>query len=180
MDTQLTPLELNVKWAMENCFIPALHEVLSKADPKKYDQWAGNACKQAAIFGAAILEGILPQYKWTVWEGIFDDIVNDKPSHYNHAWIYGVDRESGRRLLVDMAREYRERLFIVVTGNRYPKDHPEYMQMVEKSRSQHDYKTRVNEIEYYTQRNGVDVLMDVLRIGGQKELEAKANGTRPY
>lgn len=146
----LTITELSAKNYMEQKFLPALHKLVSEANPSEYKKWGGNACRQTAIFGYLYMQQLLPNYQWSAWDGIFDDVVYDKPVKYNHAWLYGVDKESGRRLLVDMARLHHERLFIKVTGNRYPKDHPSYLNMVEVSREKIDVAENLATIEYYT------------------------------
>lgn len=147
----LTDKEFKVKIIMEELFLPALHKLVSEANPKAYKQWGGNACRQSAFFGRKLLSNLLPEYKWTVWDGDFDDILDGKPIHYNHAWIYGVDKESGRRLLVDLARQHHERLFIEVSGNRYPKDHPSYQHMKEVRREKVNLDEWEQSPEFYTQ-----------------------------
>lgn len=149
----LNERELIAKEYMFEVFTPSIHELIKSKNEKEYEKWGGNCCRQSAIFGAVVLNEILPEYAWTVWDGNMDDIVGGKPVNYNHAWILG--KHEGRRLLVDLSRQYRERLFIEVKVNGYPKDHPEYVNMVIKSREQLDWKKAFDEeIEFYTQLSG--------------------------
>lgn len=164
----LNEREESVKRFMEELFVPALHQVVEEANPEQYKKWGGNACRQTAFFGRKILADLLPDYTWTVWDGIFDDIVNDKPVQYNHAWIYGVDKASGKRLLVDLARLHHERLFIEVTGNRYPKDHPSYFHMKEVKREKVDLEDWGRAPEYYTQLDASSFMDRVLSALGRK------------
>ncbi|MGG1263797.1 hypothetical protein [Brevibacillus laterosporus] len=147
---ELTFREEVAKSFMEERFLPALHKLISTINPKEYEKWGGNACRQTAIFGSLYLERLLPEYTWSMWDGIFNDIVNDRKVTYNHAWLYGVNKENGKRLLVDLSRVHHERLFIVVTGNRYPKDHPSYKDMVEISRKKLNARELMKLPEYYT------------------------------
>lgn len=147
---ELTTEELKVKHFIEEQFVPALHDIIVSKNPKEYEKWGGNACKQTAIFGSVFLNTLLPQYQWTVWEGIFTDIVHGKEVTYNHAWIYGVDRKLGKRLLVDASRNHHERLFLPVAGNKYPKDHPAYVHMKELHREKLDVGALLKEQEFYT------------------------------
>ena len=152
-----------VKEFMYNQFIPALHEVLSRGDKEKYAKWNGNCCRQTAIYGAYMLEKFLPSYNWKVWCGEMDDIVNGKEVHYDHAWIFGSD--GNKRLLVDLARNYRERLFMEVKTNSYPKDNEEYKNMVITSREQLDWKKMLKEDnEYYTGLKGEEIINQITGI----------------
>lgn len=75
----LTIKEEAVKYYMENKFVPALHKLVSSSAPAKYEQWGGNACRQTALFGKVYLDNLLPAYTWTVWDGIFDDVIAGAP-----------------------------------------------------------------------------------------------------
>lgn len=155
--------EIYAKMYMFKVFIPSLHKLLQDKNPKEYEKWGGNCCRQSAIFGAYILNELLPEYEWTVWDGEMDDIVNGKEVSYNHAWILG--KGNGKRLLVDLARSYRERLFIEVKSNGYPKDHPEYIHMVVKSRTKIDWESEIkNEREYYTGYTGKEFYEKLLEV----------------
>jgi hypothetical protein len=160
----MTNQELIVKYYMEEKFLPALHKLVSTANPAMYKKWGGNACRQTALFGKLFLDKLLPQYSWAVWDGIFEEDVKGKLKRYNHAWVYGVDKDSGKRLLVDLARQYKERLFIEVTANRYPKDHPEYVNMKELSREKADVADWLNSPEFYTSLNCDDFIAKLVEI----------------
>jgi hypothetical protein len=146
---ELTNEEQRVKVVMEGMFIPALHDVLKKANPAEYAKWQGNACRQTAVFGTWYLRHVLPTYTWTAWDGIFKDIVRNERVTYNHAWIFGKDSRNNR-LLVDLSRQHHERLFIPTMGNRYPREHPEYTNMDIVNRVRIDMEASMLEVEYYT------------------------------
>lgn len=158
---ELNSQEQAAKEYIEYKFVPVLHEFLKSRNPKEYRRWGGNACKQTAIFGSLFLNELLPNYKWSVWEGLFKDIVKGREVTYNHAWIYGVDRQAGRRLLVDASRNHHERLFIVVGGNKYPKDHPSYLYMEEIERHKLDIQEALKDKEYYTFLDTLDFLSQI-------------------
>jgi len=144
-----------VKKQMYECFIPLLHQILRYTNPELYDKWQGNCCRQTAIFGAFILNKLLPDYEWEVWDGEFDDIVYGVSRHYNHAWIYGRPSpyRGGRGLFVDLSRQHHERLFEQTDKNEYPADNSSYMYMKETSREQLPWKDLIDDPdvrEYYT------------------------------
>ena len=163
MMSMLNNIELSAKLYMFEVFIPSLHELLRKRNLEEYNKWGGNCCRQSAIFGAYTLNEMLPDYEWVVWDGEMDDIVNGKNVSYNHAWIIG--KGNGKRILVDLARSYRERLFIEVPSNGYPKDHPEYKDMVIKSRVKLDWRREIaNEREYYTGLTGDEFCKELVKV----------------
>lgn len=153
--------EKYVKNFMEREFVVALHETFEKANPIEYKKWGGNACRQTAIFGVKFLEKLLPTYSWEAWDGDFEDIVGGKKVTYNHAWIYGVDKSNGKKLLIDLSRLYHERLFLFVNENQYPKDHKSYEHMIELNRKKLDIKDCMKDCEYYTMERSVKVLEDL-------------------
>ncbi|WNW25099.1 hypothetical protein RS399_04070 [Bacillus inaquosorum] len=159
---KLNQIELLTKNLMENLFVPTLHNILQKANPQAYKKWGGNACRQTAIFGAAILRHLLPEYTWTVWDGDFSDIVNGKKVKYNHAWIHGVNKKERKGLLIDLSRLYHERLFLPVTKNKYPKKHPSYQHMRLIRKKPMDIEECLNDIEYYTGKSGHELLSIIL------------------
>lgn len=154
----VTEREKYVKQFMENDFVTALHDTFKNANPVEYQRWGGNACRQTAIFGVKFLEKLLPTYKWEAWDGDFDDVVNGKPVKYNHAWIYGIEESTGKKLLVDLSRIFHERLFLFVEHNEYPKGHPSYINMKELKRVKMDIKDCMKDHEYYTSERSVKVL----------------------
>jgi hypothetical protein len=154
----VTEREKHVKFFMEHAFVPALHDLLKNANPLEYQKWGGNACRQTAIFGVKFLEKLLPTYKWEAWDGIFDDEVKGRKVQYNHAWIFGTDNNTGKKLLVDLSRIFHERLFLFVEKNEYPKDHPSYIHMSEVKREELDVKDCMKDLEYYTSERSVKLL----------------------
>lgn len=147
---ELSSRELMTKHFMVYEFIPKLHALLEEGNPSEYKKWGGNACRQTAILGVKFLEKLLPTYKWEAWDGNFDDIVKGTPVRYNHAWIFGIEKSTGKKLLVDLSRNFHERLYNLVEANEYPKDNPSYKDMVEIERTKLDIKESMNDLEYYT------------------------------
>ena len=146
--------EMKAKTFMETKVVPVLHDIISKANPIAYQIWGKNACRQVAIIGSVFLEELLPDYKWEVWDGDFSDIIHGQPVEYNHAWLYGINKKDNRNLLVDMSRNFHERLFIIVTENEYPSAHPEYKHMKLIRKKKLNVKQQLKEKEYYTGLKG--------------------------
>ena len=146
----LNEKEKLVKDFMQRRFTPYIDDLFRRRNPDVYAMYQGNFCRQAAVFGSKILEELLPEYTWSAWEANFDDIVNSRKRNYEHAWIYGKHKHSNKGLLVDLSRNYRERLFIAVESNQYPKDHPEYKYMAERHRTEIDINEKMTELEFYT------------------------------
>ncbi|MCP8973128.1 hypothetical protein NMK43_08470 [Bacillus licheniformis] len=159
---KLNQKERMTKNLMENLFVPVLHNILQRANPQAYKQWGGNACRQTAIFGAVILRELLPEYTWTVWDGYFSDIVNGQKVKYDHAWIHGVNKKEHKGLLVDLSRIHHERLFLLVKKNKYPKKHPSYENMRLISKEKINIEESLNELEYYTEKPGYELLSIIL------------------
>jgi hypothetical protein len=155
---ELNEQEKVAKLFMENRFTPTLHNLLSTANPEAYKKWGGNACRQTAIMGVHFLKEFLPSYEWTAWDGDFSDIVGGIPRKYNHAWIHGIDKKNKRGLLVDLSRVDRERLFIPVKENKYPRNHPEYKNMKLIRKEKIDIEKNMLDQEYYTMLRGHDLL----------------------
>ena len=155
--------ETLVKNFMFEKFIPALHKLLREASPGKYAMWNGNTCRQSAVFGTKFLETFLPNYKWTAWDGNFSDMKHGQQVKYNHAWINGINKEERKGLLVDLSRIDRERLFIPVLENKYPKDHPEYKDMRIINKERMDLEQCMSETEYYTNLPG-NALLSLLNL----------------
>lgn len=160
---------VETKRYMEQIFVPSLHKMISDINPIKYEMWHKNLCRQTAIFGAYILSSIHSDIDWQVWDGIFDDIYLGENVRYNHAWIFGKGND-GSRYLVDLSRNTKERLFIEVKSNGYPKYYPEYKDMKEVRREQLDWKNMFkNEREYNTNFKGAK-FMKVLNTYIEKEV----------
>lgn len=149
-EIKVTQREIKTRDFMVNTFIPALHSLLKDGDQVQYLKWGGNACRQTAIFGVKFLEKLLPTYQWEAWDGVFDDIVMGKPVKYNHAWIYGEEKSTGKKLLVDLSRNLHERLYLYVGLNDYPREHPSYKHMIEIHREKLDVKSSMKDHEFYT------------------------------
>lgn len=144
--------ESALKAFMFNAFIPSVHQVIIDHAADKYKEWQGNCCRQIAVFGSYFIDKYVPStYIVTAWDGEFDDVILDRPLHYNHAWIFVKDTITKRRLLIDLARTHKENLWIEVPNNRYPKDYQGYENMKETSREQIDWRRLIeSETEFYT------------------------------
>ena len=160
---KLTNKEKKVRRYVFELFIPSLHQIIRSLNHSEYQRWGGNTCRQSAIFGAYFLDQWLPEYEWEVYDGNFTDVINGKEVAFNHAWIYGVSKNGGANLFLDLSNVLKERLFIKTNVNAYPKDHEEYKNQKEVSRVQLDWRNMVGtEREYYT-RLQTQVLADLLR-----------------
>lgn len=134
---KLTERQLEAKRYLEEDVIPLLDGMFERSNPLAYQVYGGSACRQYALFGSALLTELLPEYDWQVWEGHFSDRFNNEPVEYEHAWIYARNKTATGQLLVDLSRNYHERLFIEVNQNKYPKTHPtyEHMRLLRKKRA---------------------------------------------
>lgn len=158
MNTQLEKEEEIARDFIFNEFVPALHDVFRTANPDAYYAWGQNCCRQAAVFGTVYLKELLPNYKWYAYDGEFKDLINGKEVYYNHAWIFGVDREKHRRLFVDPSRKIQEQLFFVTDENKYPIDHPDYKYTVIVKSYKMNLKARLKDLEYFTKLGARKVL----------------------
>jgi hypothetical protein len=158
-----TTEEMHAKTFISEVFTPTLHNVLQTANPGLYEIWSGNACRQAAVFGTLFLKELLPNYRWTAWDGFFHDKVviegQLRDVAYNHAWIYGIDFKAKRSILVDPSRQKQERLFLLTEKNEYPKDHVDYQYLIKRSSKKIDLKARMKEDEFYTGLSSKELLV---------------------
>ena len=155
--------EVKVKNYMERRVIPYLDDLFKRSNPQMYEMYQGNFCRQAAIYGNLLLQELLPEYQWSSWEALFHDKLYGQETRYEHAWIFGQHKEKDRNLLIDLTRNYRERLFIYTEENRYPKDHPEYQYMEEQSRSEINIEEQIEEQEFYTSLRAKRVIEKIKR-----------------
>lgn len=168
-----TNKEILVKNYLERRFIPYIDDLFKRSNPTMYAAFNGNFCRQAAIFGVILLEELLPEYIWYAWEGEFDDIFENRKVNYEHAWIFGQNKQDKSKLLIDLSRNYRERLFIKVGENKYPKEHPEYKNMKEKNRKQISIEESMKEYEFYTSLSTEKVLKKIKKATNFVEVKNK-------
>lgn len=158
MKLKLTKQEEYVKQYTFELFIPALHHVICLKNQAEYQKWGGNTCRQSAILGAYFMSQWLPQYDWQVWDGNFTDIIYGKKCEFNHAWIYGVHKETNYGLFLDLSNVVKERLFIKTRVNAYPKSHSQYKNQIELNRTQLDWRKMLStDIEYYTKMHSLEL-----------------------
>ncbi len=86
-----------------NVFVPKVTKYLEKSNPVKFNEWKGNCCRQVAMFSAAILEFLLPDYEWKVYDCTLQN--KEYSMVFNHAYTMGQKKESPNTfLLVDLER----------------------------------------------------------------------------
>lgn len=162
MSKHLNEDEKRVKSFLESVFIPSLHEILQSKDPAKYAIYQGAACRQTATIGYFYVKELLPEYEWEAWEADFKDVIMGKPVNYDHAWLYGKSKSrKNKDLLVDLARNNQERLFIKTNKNQYPTDHPEYKDTVILSKKRMNPVKNLEIVEFYTEDVGKKLLKEV-------------------
>lgn len=159
----LNQKEQEAKDYMFNMFIPTLHEMVKEYAPDKYEFWNGNLCRQTAFAGTVFLREVLPEYDWQAWEGDFEDIVDGKNCRYEHAWIFGKHKETGKRLFLDLSHNYKERLFIETKVNAYPKDSEEHKDMKCLSRKRLDIDVMLALEEYNTNLVGAEFMRELMK-----------------
>lgn len=155
----LSATEKRVCSVMMTEFVPLVKVRLMKGNLIEYRKWQGNCCMQMAVFGCAVLTDMLPGYDWVMWIGEFKDKIEDRKYEYNHAWIYGLWESKG--LLVDMARNHKQNLFIRSNINRFPMI-PGYLDQVVISREQADWRELLLKKEYYTDEYGYVIVEQIL------------------
>ena len=157
-------MEAKTKDFMFDVFVPALHGILKTSDPEAYEAYHGNCCRQTAVMGCLILRQLMPNKEWRVYEGAFDDIVQGRSVHYEHAWIYGAPSTFGDNWLVDLSRTVQERLFIVSAKNAYPSTHPDYryMQCIQTKEIVLNGPLLYEVREFYTKLRGFELYARIL------------------
>lgn len=158
----LTKKEEELKQYLFNVFVPTLHEMIKDYDIEKYNKWNGNLCRQTAFAGTVFLNGAMPEYEWQAWEGTFDDVYQGKPCRYEHAWIFGKNKDNGKRLFLDLSNNVKERLFIETKVNGYPKDSDEHKDMKCISRTRLDIEEMMKQKEYNTSLTGPEFMKELM------------------
>lgn len=156
----------DVKKYIEFSFVPAMREIFKAGDPKKYELFHGNCCRQTAVFICRLLTELLPEFTWTAWGGDFKDVIMGQKCQYWHAWVYG--KSNDKRYFIDMARILKENLFIEVESNKYPKTHKDCICMEELSRERLDWKKMFygEDFEFYTSLPSYKVFESILFMTG--------------
>lgn len=165
----LTKREELAKEFMEKRFLPSIKNIIESSAPEKFESWGGNCCRQVAIFGAYYLSNILMDYRFTVWDGVFEDVIDGRKVKYNHAWIYGISHGRERKLFIDLGRSKQENIFVEQRKNAYDKTIPGYENIVEVEREQLQWVTMIaSQIEYFTGLSGNDLIDKInLKIEGE-------------
>lgn len=102
MESNLKEVESMV--FIREIFIPELRDFFREKSPEKFRMWSENACRQVAMFSKIILDVALPDYTWVVKDQYFigSTVSNNK---YNHAYVIGTNKKTGKHILVDLERE---------------------------------------------------------------------------
>lgn len=100
-------------------FNVSLKLLFNVLNPLEFRKYCYNCCRQTAIFGAAILTEKYPEYEYSIYEGTFDDKLKGNPVHYEHAFIIAKERNSQRKLLIDLSRNQEPLVFQPVTNGSY-------------------------------------------------------------
>lgn len=149
---------------VDGVYLDDMREIFKKEAPEKFEEFQGNCCRQSAVFGAYFLNRLLPEYEWTVWDGIFEDDYFSPGimRRYNHAWIFGKHKVTGKRILADFGAVHKEQLFLAVDHNAYPRD-GEYKNLIEISRERLDWEKMIQtEVEWFTQKPSMEVINMIL------------------
>ena len=158
----LTQEEQNAKIFLIDKFVPQIRGLFRDKNPSLYEFWGTNCCRQIAVFGADYMTEMLRDYKFEVWDGIFEDEVDGHPVKYNHAWIYGINKSNGRKLFIDVARNDRVPIFNIQKNNSYDRTVEGFSKIKEISRQKLNWNRMIKtEREYYTGMSG-DILISKL------------------
>ena len=118
-DAELTKQEAEVRDYMVNIFNPALKFVLLTANKALFKMYHYNSCRQTAILSTVLLQELMPEYTFKVYEGKFTEPVNKHYEEYIHAFSIGT--KGKRKILVDLSRTSKRLLFMPVINNSlYP------------------------------------------------------------
>lgn len=118
-ESHLTKQEEKARDIMVHLFNPVLKFILLNSSKGEFEKYGFNSCRQTAIFGAAYLRKLLPEYDFRVYEGQFVEEENEILTPYVHAFIIATSPDS-RRLIIDISRTTKKLLFTEVYPNIYP------------------------------------------------------------
>lgn len=112
-----TKQEVKVKDFIGSTYVPAIHQLLSEANPLAYVRSGGRCCKQIAYLLERYLSTALPDYEWSAWESTF----HDDGETYRHAWTYGKHKEEAKGIVLDYGKLQDEFTFFLASKeNIYP------------------------------------------------------------
>lgn len=157
----LTSREFFVKSYLEEEVVPFLDTLFNNSDPLKYQIYQGNACRQYAVYASALLDELLPNFIWEVWEGRMSHGDKEQSRQYEHFWIYGKESNGNRKLLIDLSRHPDNRLFTEVPKNRFPENHSFYQHLNVLWRRQLPAAERLAGKEFYTGLEQLALLEDI-------------------
>ena len=145
----LTLEEIKARDIMVYSFVPVLKMLLNQFNPKEFQQYGYNSCRQTAILGGYFLRSLLPNYTISVYEGQFTEPINGKITPYIHAFI--IAQKDERSLIIDLSRTTKHLLFHPVFGRIYPETF-DYSNVVYINKEKLNYVSLVetDEKEYLT------------------------------
>ena len=154
----LTPEEIVARDTMVYLFNPVLKFLFLTENRSEFIRFGYNSCRQTAIFGAAYLDKLLPDYTFSVYEGSFLEPVNGQIEPYAHAYIVGATKD--RYLLIDLSRTSKPLIFADVSDlNFYPRfDAYKDVHKLGHSRINLYSALHMEEPEYYTGMKPSEIL----------------------
>lgn len=118
-ESNLTKREEEARDIMVYLFNPVLKFILLNSSKGEFEKYGFNSCRQTAIFGAAYLRKLLPEYDFRVYEGQFLEQECEVLTPYIHAFIIAISPDN-RRLIIDISRTTKRLLFTKIYPNTYP------------------------------------------------------------
>jgi hypothetical protein len=141
---------------------PSIKEYMQARNPDELDRWQGNCCRQTSLITNWYLRQWLLNndsgyIEIQSWDGEFRDFEKGKHVSYDHAWVYCINEDRSKNLLVDIARNHRPLLCMFTPINRYPSD-GEYQHMRLISKERMNEKNMWNQREFLTQELIKDIV----------------------
>lgn len=160
---KLSDREVAVSQFLNSLIMPALAQILEAGNAEEFMRYGKNKCRQGAFICKAFLDELLPHYSWTIYDGIFEDIIDGKTQVYNHAYVFGspIKPYTGKRILCDMTRTTHNNLFVKRNTNSY-KGINSYDNMTRKQIMPMDFEEMKQVREYFTNIQGWQ-LIDALK-----------------
>jgi hypothetical protein len=98
--------------------VPALHQILYRANPVKFLAWQGNCCMQTAVVIAEWMNTrVAIQQDAKVWNGNFEGVYRGKAYQFSHAWVWIPWNSGPGGLFIDAAHRRENRVWGPQVGN---------------------------------------------------------------
>lgn len=152
-------LKENLAMRMLGLALAALTKRLEQANPEEFARYGRNKCRQGAFICKALLDDLLPSYRWTIYEGTFKEEVGGKPQSYEHAYVFGSGggAHHRQRIICDLTRTLHPNLFIKVSRNSY-EGLSGYKGMRRTKLIPLDFEEMCEETEYFTKVKGSELV----------------------